>query len=103
MTRAIDRRDLLKTWATAGVGFWVGGGAAADDSKSPNERVQFACIGVDGKGESDTADADRHGVVAALCDIDEQRLAKAAKRYPKAKTFVDSRKMFDTFGKSIDA
>ena len=35
----------------------------ADESKSPNERVRFACIGVKGKGESDSGDAGRLGDV----------------------------------------
>ncbi len=39
----------------------------------------------------------------AICDVDEQTLAKAAELYPKAKKFVDFRKLFDEMAKSIDA
>jgi predicted dehydrogenase len=102
MSQPGHRRDFLKTTALAGAGFWIGA-AAADDKKSPNEQIRFACIGVDGKGRSDTADAARHGVVVALCDVDDKKLGMAAQKYPGAKTFNDFRKMFDAIGNSIDA
>src|SRR5947209_1365220 len=99
-----NRRQFLKTTTLAGVGYWIAGAAQADEKgKSANEQISFACIGVDGKGRSDTAEAARHGNIVALCDIDEQRLGKAGELYPKAQKFVDFRKMFDEMGKSIDA
>jgi len=33
--------------------------------------------------------------VVALCDVDEQKLAQAAVRHPRAKQYHDFRKMFD--------
>ena len=39
----------------------------------------------------------------AICDVDERILAAAAKKYPKAKTYVDFRKMLAEMEKSIDA
>jgi predicted dehydrogenase len=99
-----NRRDFLKTTALVGAGFWVAEPAQADEkSKSALEQISFACIGIDGKGESDTGDAKRHGNIVAICDVDDQRLGKAGDRYPKAKKFHDFRKMFDEMGKSIDA
>src|SRR5437899_1521029 len=99
-----NRRDFLKTTALAGVGFWVAGPARADEkSTSANEQVNFACIGVGGKGDSDSRDAAQNGNIVAICDVDERTLGRAAERYPKAKKFVDFRKMFDEMGKEIDA
>jgi predicted dehydrogenase len=98
-----NRRDFLKTTALAGLGFWVSGTAPADDSKSPNERLRFACIGVGGKGRSDTAEAARHGDVVALCDVDEKTLEQAGRTYAGAKKYNDFRKLFDEMGKAIDA
>ena len=73
MTSQHNRRDFLKTTAQVGVGFWIAGSAAAQEkSASANEQIQFACIGVGGKGRSDSADAARHGQVVAICDIDER-------------------------------
>jgi predicted dehydrogenase len=97
-----NRRDFLKTVAGAAAWFWVGR-AGAEEPKSANEVVRFACIGVGGKGRSDTADAARAGEVLALCDVDEERLGAAAKLYPKAKTYTDFRKMLDEMHKSLDA
>jgi predicted dehydrogenase len=98
-----NRRDFLKSTALAGVGFWVADTPAADASQSPNEKINFACIGVGGKGTSDTADAARLGNIVAICDIDDQTLDRAAKLYPQAKKYNDFRKMFDEMAKSIDA
>src|SRR5689334_1125299 len=98
-----NRRDFLKSAAVTGLGLWVADAALAADSKSPNERVNFGCIGVGGKGESDTADAARLGNVVAICDVDENTLNAAAQKYPSAQKYRDYRKMLDDMGKSIDA
>ena len=70
---------------------------------SPNEKVRFACIGVGGKGDSDTNDAGAHGEIVALCDIDSNVLDKMGKKYPKAKKYFDYRKMLEEMGDKIDA
>src|SRR5918998_1740384 len=100
MPRQTSRREFLKSTALTGVGLWVGGRALGDES--PNERIRFACIGVGGKGQSDTADAARFGDVVAICDVDDEILAKAAAKYPNARIYSDYRKMLDEMGKSID-
>ncbi len=96
-----NRRDFLKT--SAAVGFCVWTSSAVAQSKSANEQVNFACIGVGGKGSSDTDDAGNHGNVVALCDIDEKRLGTKAEKFPKAKTYTDYRKMLEELSGSIDA
>ncbi len=69
-----------------------------------NERIQIGCIGVGGKGSSDTDDAARcGGTIVGLCDVDRNTLAQKGQKYPKAQQFQDFRKMFDQIGKSIDA
>jgi predicted dehydrogenase len=73
------------------------------ESRAANETINFGCVGVGGKGSSDSASANRAGNVVAICDIDENTLNKAARRYPKAKKYFDYRKMLDDLGKSIDA
>lgn len=97
------RREFLKTSALAGAGVWVVESGVLADVKSPNERIAFACIGVGGKGGSDTSDAAKHGDIVALCDVDEDTLNKAGEKYPNAKRFTDYRKLFEEMGKSIDA
>ena len=97
-----SRRDFLKTTAMAGIG-----ALAADQAwaqvKSANEKINFASIGVGGKGDSDTADAARSGNLVAICDIDDNILNKAAQKYPNAKKYNDFRKMLEEMGNSIDA
>ncbi|MGC8668253.1 MAG: Gfo/Idh/MocA family protein [Chthonomonadales bacterium] len=102
MSSKQSRRDFLRSAAYGGITIIVGGKAWAK-GQSPNERINFACIGVGGKGDSDTADAARFGNIVAICDIDDNTIANALKKYPNAKVYHDYRKMFDEIGKSIDA
>ncbi len=98
-----NRRRFLQTTALTGAGFWVAGGLKAAESKAANEKIQFACIGVEGKGSSDSRDAGRHGDVVAICDVDEKRLEKAHARFPNAQKFFDYREMLEKLGDKIDA
>ncbi len=101
-----NRRDFLKQTAAIGAGFWIAGRRSSAEeiaSTSPNEQINFASIGLGGKGESDSEEVAKHGNLVAFCDVDEQRLGRKAERYPKARPFTDFRKMFDEMGKGIDA
>jgi predicted dehydrogenase len=97
-----SRREFLRNSALTGLGIWIADKSWAK-GQSPNERINFACIGVGGKGDSDTADAARLGNVVAICDVDDNTLDKAAQKYPNARKYNDYRKMLDEMGKSIDA
>lgn len=104
MSYLTSRRRFLQSSALTGVGVFVSGRAAAEESKSPNERVRFACIGVGGKGAADSAEARRFGDVVAICDVDDNTLEKAAtKSFPKAARFNDYRKLLDEVGANVDA
>ncbi|WP_425396521.1 Gfo/Idh/MocA family oxidoreductase [Aeoliella sp.] len=98
-----NRRDFLRTGAAVGAGYWALGGVATAQSKSPNERVQVAGIGVGGKGDSDVTNASRFGKIVALCDIDDQTLAGKENVMKSGNTFNDYRELFDTMGDKIDA
>jgi hypothetical protein len=54
------------------------------------------------KGESDLDAASKENEVVAICDVDADTLARAAKKFPNAKQYRDFRKMLDEV-KSIDA
>jgi len=103
MANRTNRRRFIKTTAAAGVGFWAAGGVSPKESVSAIQTINFASIGVEGKGHSDSNDANRSGNMVAICDIDDRRLDKAAGRFGKAKKFFDYREMLDKMGKSIDA
>src|SRR6187401_893409 len=100
MSRTTNRRRFLKTTAALGAGYWALGGVAPRESRSAIEKIHFACVGVGGKGASDSQDAGRAGEVVAICDIDDKNLAFAAARWPEAKKYYDYRKMFDEMEKS---
>jgi predicted dehydrogenase len=102
MARRTNRRQFLKG-TLAGVGFWAAGGVSLADSKSPNEKLNIACIGVGGKGSSDCDQAGGQGNIVAICDIDEQHLEAKAQKFPQAKKYTDFRKMLEEMDKQIDA
>jgi len=83
-----------------------------------NDRINIACIGVTGKGDSDSSDAARNGgTIVAICDVDEThletRLNKRVRgdadgmsfkdKFPHLKKYTDYRKMLDEMGSEIDA
>src|SRR5262245_3719329 len=103
MSRRTNRRRFLKTSATIGAGYWALGGIAPRESRAANERIQFACVGIEGKGQSDSNDAKRSGDVVAICDVDEIRLNAASARFPDAQKFFDFRDLFAKMADKIDA
>jgi predicted dehydrogenase len=106
------RRDFLKTGAKAGAGIAALGGlgAVARPARAlgANDRLRVAVCGIRNRG-FDHIEAYSHlkdVEVAALCDVDEnvlaRRLADVEKMgLPKPATFVDVRKLLDD--PSIDA
>jgi predicted dehydrogenase len=105
MARKTTRRDFLQTSAAVSTAFWTGHSIQPTFAQSGStvEKINFASIGVEGKGSSDSKDAGNHGNMVAICDIDERRLEKAAARFPDAKKFVDYREMLTEMGDKIDA
>ncbi len=103
MAKRQHRRDFMKTSAAVGAGFWVAGGVTAKASLSANEEIRFGCIGIGGKGSSDSADALSHGKVVAVCDIDDKTLGESKDKFPDAKRFHDFRKLLEEMEGSIDA
>ncbi len=103
MTKGTNRREFVKSTAALGAGAWVAGGISLKPSISALEEIRFGCIGVGGKGASDSTDAGNHGKVVAMCDIDDETLGKKTAEFSDAKTYNDFRKMLEEMGDSIDA
>ena len=98
-----SRRGFLQTAAGTAFGVWAGVEAQAQAKpKSPNDQLSFACIGVGGKGDSDSTDAGRFSNVVAICDVDENTLDKKGLQFPNAKKYRDYRKMYEEMGREID-
>lgn len=107
----LSRRDFLRVSATAAFGFSI----LPASARGANDRIQVGCIGVNGKGLSDTmATAAAGGVIVALCDVANPRQGELTRRkkakagdtildrFPDAKFFTDYREMLATM-KGIDA
>jgi predicted dehydrogenase len=67
-----------------------------------NGKLNVACIGCGGKGDSDSNDVGGENVVA-ICDTDQNQLNNKAKKYANAKQYRDFRKMLDEMDKEIEA
>jgi predicted dehydrogenase len=100
--RLTRRRFVQGVAAATLVGPLVSSRASAA-RRLANSQVNIACIGagVGGKGESDMLETSAGHNIVAICDIDEQRLAASAAKFPKAKTYTDYRKLLEQPG--IDA
>ncbi len=102
---SLSRRSFLKTSAAAtmvaGTGFHQL--ASAAESKSANELLDIACIGVQNRASANVSGVSGQNLVA-LCDIDENYLNKAASQYSKhnSNKYNDFRVLLDK-EKNIDA
>ncbi len=88
----VTRRKFLATTATAAaVGFAA---PAIVRGKNLNEKLNIAIIGAGGRGGSHLRNVSSENITI-LCDVNENNLAKAAKKHPNARKIVDFRKVFD--------
>jgi predicted dehydrogenase len=94
------RRQFLQTSAAITAGYWVAGGVTAAETDSPNEKLNIGIVGVNNRGRANTGGVSSQNIVA-LCDIDENYLAGAAKNFPKASKYSDWRKLLEQ--KDLDA
>jgi predicted dehydrogenase len=105
MSGRASRRDFLKAGALGGVGFWIAGGAGADQPTrrpGPNDRLNVAVIGAGGRGRDNLNAVAQTENVVALCDVDDQRAADAYRAHPRATRYHDFRRLLDR-ERSLDA
>lgn len=67
----------------------------------PANRLNIAVIGCGGRGAGNLAEVASENIVA-LCDVNEQNLEAAARHHPKARKYVDFRRLYDD-ARDIDA
>jgi predicted dehydrogenase len=96
----MKRRQFLKAAAFGGAATLILPRTKLFGADAPSNKLNIALIGTWGRGEAHFGGVSRENVVA-LCDINEEHLASAAKRFPNAKHYVDWRKCLDQ--KDIDA
>ena len=97
---AVPRRRFLKSAVAAGAGLIVLPSGTLSGAGAPSNKLNIAMIGTWGRAGAHFRTVMKENVVA-LCDVDEHHLASAAKKFPKAKTYVDWRNCLDQ--KGLDA
>jgi predicted dehydrogenase len=109
MVPSLTRRDFLRLGAAgsaaASLNLACSLPPSGGDRLKDGMRLRHAGIGVGGMGASDLGQIASHPDVdiVALCDVDADNLAKAAAKYPNARTFSDWRTMFEEMGAEIDS
>src|SRR2546425_4975322 len=89
----LNRRRFLKS-STVAAGTFLLGAPAFLRGKGLNEKLNIAIIGAGGRGAANTQSVSSENIVA-LCDVSENNLNRAAEKYPKARKYVDFRKLYD--------
>jgi predicted dehydrogenase len=98
------RRKFIKNTSVISAGYFVAAGTRTALSNSAIEKLNVACVGIGGKGGSDSSNAAQFGNVVAMCDVDRERLEGKSKAdgFKSAETFTDYRELLAKYGKKID-
>ncbi|GAB6166059.1 Gfo/Idh/MocA family oxidoreductase [Thermostilla marina] len=99
MRSRLTRRRLLKSAVAASSILVVPSGLVR--GYTANEKVNIGIIGSGGRGGANLQGVSGENIVA-LCDVDSNRLGRAAQRFPQAHTYQDYRELLDK-EKTLDA
>jgi Oxidoreductase family, NAD-binding Rossmann fold/Oxidoreductase family, C-terminal alpha/beta domain len=99
-TNLVPRRQFLKSTAAVGAGMLALRSGMLRGATAPSNKLNVAMIGTWGRADAHF-DAISSENVVALCDVDENHIAHAAKRFMNAKHYVDWRKCLEQ--KDLDA
>jgi predicted dehydrogenase len=99
-TSIVQRRQFLKSTMATGIGLVILPSGTLSGVNAASNKLNIAMIGTWGRADAHFDAVSKENVVA-LCDVDENHIAHAAKRFPKAKTYIDWRKCLEQ--KDIDA
>src|SRR5690349_8437268 len=97
---AIKRRQFLKSAALIGASGLILPRFKLFGAEAPSNKLNVALIAT-GHRAQDHFEVMSHENVVAICDVNEQHLASAAKKFPKAKQYADWRQCLEQ--KDIDA
>jgi predicted dehydrogenase len=97
----ISRRGFIKGASATAIGtFFIPRFSRAANGQGANEKLNIAMIGTANQAKYNLDNVASENIVA-ICDVDENFLAKTAERFPHAKKFNDFRRLVDE--KDIDA
>ncbi len=91
----VTRRRFLQR-SLLGGGASVFGFPAITSARSPNSKMNVACIAVGGRGGSHLGEVKKMSEIAqmvALCDVNSRTLEAAAAQFPGARTYKDFREL----------
>ena len=97
--KQLTRRSFLRSTSAVAAGTMF---IPSMISCSPNSKLNFAIIGVGGRGRASWTQVPREQIVA-MCDVDDRMVAESYEKCPNSKKYKDFRVMFDEMGKDIDA
>jgi predicted dehydrogenase len=91
---AMKRRGFLKKGAALGAGVLILRSGMLRGADAPSNKLNIGMVGTWGRADAHFGVLQNENIVA-LCDVNDEHLAHAAKKFPNAKTYVDWRKMFE--------
>src|SRR5437660_1701145 len=98
--QAVKRRQFLKATALAGGSALILPRLKLFGAEAPSNKLNIALIATGHRAQEHFAGVSKENVVA-ICDVNEQHLASAAKKFPGAKQYIDWRKCLEQ--KDIEA
>jgi Oxidoreductase family, NAD-binding Rossmann fold/Oxidoreductase family, C-terminal alpha/beta domain len=104
-SKNITRRRFLGTTGAVAAGLTILPSKVVSGlgHKAPSDKLNIAVVGIGGMGNSNLMHVAPTENIVALCDVDWGYAKRVFAANPNAKPFWDWRKMYDEFGKSIDA
>ncbi len=96
---SLNRRGFLRNLTVASSGFLAAPSLLR--GQNLNDKLNIGIIGAGGRGAANTRALSSENIVA-LCDIAEDRLDQAGSKFPKARRYVDFRKLLDE-ARDLDA
>jgi len=98
--RTLNRREFIHRASLSAAALGLAGCQTSPRKASANDKLNLGIIGVANQGNYNMTNVAGENIVA-LCDVDDNYLARAAQRFPQAKTYHDFRRLLDQ--KDIDA
>lgn len=106
MKNQITRKEFLALSAMSGLGLMTSCAATPTARRIPPDgKLRHACIGVRGMGGNDLESFKSHPrlEIVAICDVDKNHLADAAKSVPDARQYTDWRELLANEHDQIDS
>ena len=102
MAQRTNRRRFIGQSAAIGTAFWIGSQKQVK-ARSALEGLSAACVGIGGKGGSDSSHISKNNVsILGICDVDGGRLKQKSREFKDAQSFTDFREMLDVLGDKVD-